>query len=471
MSTGPGARTQHVAIVVAGFGQNAILTTVTTFILLYLSQYARLSTAGIAVAGTVITVVKVLDAVSDPVVGSVIDMTRTRLGKLRPFILGAAAPVALLTGLLFAVPDAAEPTQLVYFTIVYVLWGIAYTMCDVPLWGLIGSAFAEPAQRTRVISNVRVFGSISLGLATLGMPWLAQALSSGPRTTGTGWSIAVFATAIAGMGLYTLAGVFGRERRTTATTRLRFRELFGTLFRNRPLLLVLLGSVLGFGRYIVQAGGSVFVLIAYGKDSEGLFTVVGAAIIAGLVIASFLTPFLLRRLSARALIVGSSLVGALLYLVLWFVGFEDLVALLVFIFLTGLSLGVFGVVQTTMIADAVDDAERRTGRRNDGISFATLTFSSKIMNALSVFAFSVFLVLAGYQAGVHVTATMQSTVFAAITLVPAASCVLSAVPFLFYRIGGPADEAGHRVDTDGPKDAVDPSGLRPEGDQGKRTPA
>ena len=130
-----------------------------------------------------------------------------------------------------------------------------------------------------------------------------------------------------------------------------------------------------------------------------------------------------------------------------------------------------GAVSAVMGCERGADGAATPGRRNDGISFATLTFSSKIMNALSVFAFSVFLVLAGYQAGVHVTATMQSTVFAAITLVPAASCVLSAVPFLFYRIGGPADEAGHRVDTDGPMDAVDPSGLRPEGDQGNRTPA
>jgi Na+/melibiose symporter and related transporters len=55
--------------------------------------------------------------------------------------------------------------------------------------------------------------------------------------------------------------------------------------------------------------------------------------------------------------------------------------MIVFIFLTGLTLGIFLVVQTTLIADAVDDVERRTGVRNDGISFATLTFSAKIMGA------------------------------------------------------------------------------------------
>ncbi|MGN6325579.1 MFS transporter [Pseudolysinimonas sp.] len=432
----PSPRAQHVAIVIAGFGQNVILTTVTTFILVYLIQYARISTAGIAVVTTVITIAKVLDAVSDPVMGSLIDLTRTRIGKLRPYILIAAAPVAVLSGLLFSVPDAAEPAQLVYFAVVYLVWGVAYTVCDVPLWGLIGSAFAEPMVRNRVISNVRVFGSISLGLATLGMPWLAQALSFGPRTTASGWSLAVFSTSIVGMALYALAGVVGRERPTSTERRLRFTELFRALFRNTPLLMVLLGSVLGFGRYIVQAGGAVFVVLAYGD--EGLFTLVGAAIIVGLVVASFATPFLQRATSSRTLVIASSLVGAVLYVIMWFVGFESIPLLLLFVFLTGLTLGVFGVVQATMIADAVDDVERRTGVRNDGISFATLTFSAKIMNALSVLVFGLFVVIAGYQSGVHVTPAMRSTVYAAITLVPAVSCLLSAVPFVFYRLGGSA---------------------------------
>ena len=403
--------------------------------LLYLLQYAHISIEGMAVVTVIITVAKILDAILDPVVGSLIDMTHTRWGKLRPYILFSAGPVALLTALLFSIPDIAEPAQLVYFGVFYLLWGVAYAACDVPFWGLIGSAFTDPVRRTRVISNVRAFGAISLGLATLGMPFLAAALSFGPETTGSGWSLAVTLAAFAGMAVYLLAFFNVRERVTAAKSeRLTFRELFGTLFRNTPLLMVLLGSVLGFGRFIVQAGGAVFVVIAY--DDEGAFIFVGAAIIAGMVIASFTTPLILRRLSGRTLIIGSSFVGAALYVAMYLVGFENFVAIMVFIFLTGLTLGVFLVVQTTMIADAVDDVEARTGVRNDGISFATLTFVSKIMSALALLVFGIFIVLSGYEAGVVVTPEMQNTVFIAITIVPAISCLLSAIPFWFYRLGG-----------------------------------
>jgi len=428
-------RTQSLAIVTAGFGQNLVLTTVTTFVLVYLLQYAGISSAGLAVVTAIITVAKIADAIFDPVMGAIIDMTRTRWGKLRPYILFSAAPIAALTALMFSVPDVDEPAQLVYFGVVYLLWGFAYTVCDVPFWGLIGSAFAEPTRRTRVISNVRAFGAISLGLATLGMPWLARALSGGDETTGQGWSLAVLLISVIGMGMFLLAFFFTRERPSAlAQGRLTFRQLGGTLIRNTPLLMVLLGSVLGFGRYIVQAGGAVFVVVAYGD--EGLFTLIGAAIIAGMVISSFTAPLLLRWMSGRTLIVGSSVLGAVLYVAMYLVGFANIIWIIVFIFLTGLTLGVFLVVQATMIADAVDDVERRTGVRNDGISFATLTFVSKIMSALAVLVFGLFVVAAGYQADAPVTPEMQNTVFLSITIVPAISCLVSAVPFLFYRLGG-----------------------------------
>jgi sugar (glycoside-pentoside-hexuronide) transporter len=429
-------RTQSTAIVVAAFGQNVILTTVTTFILLYLVQYAKVSTAGIAVVTIIITVAKIIDAVSDPLVGSIIDRTHTRWGKFRPFVLFSAAPVAILTGLMFSVPTTSETLKLVYFGIIYLVWGIAYSACDVPLWGLIGSAFGDSLARTRVVSKVRAFGAIALGLATLGMPWFALALSFSPAATASGWSLAVFIAAIAGMTLYLAAFFFVRERPIAEErARLSFRELFGTLFRNTPLLMVLFGSLLGFGRFIVQAGGAVFVVIAYAN--EGLFTLIGAAIILGLVIASFLTPLLLQRTTSKTLVIASSLIGTVLYVAMYLVGFSNLIAVVVFIFLTGLTLGVFLVVQATMIADAVDDVERRTGVRNDGISFATLTFVSKIMTAVAVLVFGLFLVLAGYQNGVTVTREMQQTVWIAITIIPAVSCLVSVVPFLFYRLGGP----------------------------------
>jgi sugar (glycoside-pentoside-hexuronide) transporter len=442
--TVPSRRAQSVSIVTAAFGQNLVYATITTFLLLYLVQYVGISTAGIAVVTIVLTVARIIDAIADPVVGSLVDMTRTRWGKLRPFILFSAGPVAVFSILLFTVPDVEETAQLWYFALVYLVWGLVYAACDVPLWGLIGSAFPEKNLRARTIGNVRAFGAIALGLATLGMPQLAKLLSFGPETTATGWTFAVAIVSVLGMGLFLLAFFVPRERAIT-TDPLNIRQLFAALFANTPLLLVLAGSVLGAGRYIVQSGGAVFVVIAY--DDETVFTIVGAGIILGMVIASFTTPLLLRRFTGRTLILFSCLAGTVVYVAMYVTGFQNLIVLTSFIFVTGLLLGIFLVSQTTMIADAVDAAEESTGVRNDGISFATLTFVTKVMSAISVLLFGIFVVLAGYEEGITVTPEMQNTVWIAITLVPAASCLLSAVPFLFYRLA-PTDSTAPARATD-----------------------
>jgi sugar (glycoside-pentoside-hexuronide) transporter len=429
----PSVRTQVVSIVTAAAGQNVIYTVVTTFMLLYLLQYAKFGPAQIAIATTVIAVTRIADAVGDPVVGSLIDMSRTRWGKLRPFVLFSAVPVAVLTSLLFTIPDLPGDGSVLYFAVIYVVWGFVYTFCDVPLWGLIGSAFPDPVRRTRVVGFARAFGAISLGLATLGLPQLARVLSFAPETTGAGWSRSVALVAIIGMGLYLLAFFFVRERESAAAQKqLNFRELFGALFRNKPLLLILLGSVLGFGRFIVQAGGAVFAVIAY--NDEGLFTLLGAGIIGGLVIASFVTPVLLRRWSTRTLAIACGIGGAVISVLMYLFGYQNIVSVLIFLTLTGAAIGVFNVLQPSMIADAVDSAEEKTGVRNDGISFATLTFTAKVMSALATAIFGAIVVIVGYQDGVTVTPAMQDGVWIGITLVPAVSCLLSAIPFWFYRL-------------------------------------
>jgi sugar (glycoside-pentoside-hexuronide) transporter len=422
-------RTQTVSIVAAGAGQNIIYTVVTTFMLLFLLQYADFNPGELAIATTIIAVTRIVDAIGDPIVGSLIDMTSTRWGKLRPFVLFSAIPVAVLTTLLFTVPVGA----VLYFGIIYVIWGFAYTFCDVPLWGLIGSAFPDPDRRNRVVGYVRAFGAITLGLATLGLTPLAHALSFADETTSAGWFRAVALVTVVGMGIYLLAFFNVRERNTAAAhQRLSFTQLFGALFRNGPLLLILLGSVLGFGRFIVQAGGAVFAVIAY--NDEGLFTLLGAGIIAGLVGASFLAPVLMRRWSSRTLAIACGLGGALVSVLMFAFGFANIVSVLIFMALTGAFIGLFNVLQPTMIADAVDAAEERTGVRNDGISFATLTFTAKVMSALATLVFGLVVAAAGYQNGADVTPVMQNTIWVGFTIVPAVSCLLSAVVFGFYRL-------------------------------------
>ena len=427
----PSPRLQRTSIVIAGFGQNMTLTFVTTFILLYLSEYAKISSAGLAVVAVILAAAKVFDAINDPIMGVFVDKTRSRWGKLRPYILFSALPVAFFSAILFCLPNTSEAGKLVFFAVMLLFWDAAYTACDVPFWGLIGAAF-DGDERTRVISHVRAFGAIALGLATLGGPWIAKLLSFSAETTAAGWSRAAILISAVGMAMFLLAFFNTRERHQPPAEGVSLKTLFTTFFKNKPLYLVLLGSILGFGRNIIQAGGAVFALIAY--DNEGYFTLIGGAIIIGMVVASFLSPLLLKKIPAKRLMIFSTIFASVVYAVMYFVGFANLYVMMGMIFLTGVTLGVFSVVQTTMIADAVDSVERATGVRNDGLSFSSLTFVSKLMGSLAVLVFGLMLAFTGYESGIVVTPSMQNTVFLSITLIPAISCIVSIIPFLLYKL-------------------------------------
>lgn len=427
----PSPALQRTSIIIAGFGQNMVLTFVTTFILLYLSEYAKISSAGLAAVAVILSAAKVFDAINDPIMGVLVDKTRSRWGKLRPFILFSALPVAFFSAILFCLPNGSETGKLIFFAVMLLFWDAAYTACDVPYWGLIGAAF-DGDERTRVISYVRAFGAIALGLATLGGPWIAKFLSFSAETTAAGWSRAAILISVIGMTMFLLAFFNTRERHLPPAEGVSLKTLFTTFFKNKPLYLVLLGSILGFGRDVIQAGGAVFALIAY--DNEGYFTLIGAAIIVGMVVASFLSPLLLKKIPAKRLMIYSTLFASVVYVVMYLLGFQNLYVMMGMIFLTGVTLGIFSVVQTTMIADAVDSVERLTGVRNDGLSFSSLTFVSKLMGSLAVLVFGLMLAFTGYESGITVTPQMQNTVFLSITIIPAISCIISIIPFLLYKL-------------------------------------
>lgn len=416
----------------AGFGQNMVITFVMTFMLIYLYEAVGFSSAGIAALTVILTGAKVWDAVNDLIMGVMVDHTRTRWGKLRPYILFTAAPIALLSILMFAVPNVTEVYKLVYFGIIYVLWDMVYTMCDVPYWGLAGVLSSDTLERTGLISLARTLGTISLGIITLLGPHLARWLSFSDKTTASGWTYAAAIVSVVGMGMFTLAFFNTKERIVYSEEKITIKQNISTIAKNKPLLLVLLGSTLSFGRSIIQVGGVVVAFIVFGD--EGKFTLLGGALIVALTISTLITPRILKAMSKKALIIGSSIMASVVYLVMFLLGYDNLMVVIIMVFISGFFTGFFIVSQTAMIADSVDYIEYKTGERNEGICFSGLTFVSKLMGALATMAFGIAITAIGYSKGVTITPSMKNGVYFVITIVPAISCLLGTIPFFFYKL-------------------------------------
>lgn len=427
-------RKERAAFAAAGAGQNMVNTLIGTFLLTYMySSAVGLSAKGVAALGVFMTVSKIWDAVNDPVMGVIVDKTHTKFGKLRPYILITAVPIAVLTTLIFSIPRSfGETMKLVYFGVVYLIWETFYTLCDVPYWGLASRLSNDPNERTKAIGVTRAAQMLTLGLVTLFGYQLAKIFSgSGAQeATGSGWTLAALTISVLGMGLFLLAFFFTKEKNDHKDENVTLRDIFRTTVSCRPLLIVLLGSFLAFGKNMIQVAGSVFAIIV--MNDENLYMYLGAMIIVGMLAASLLTPPITKKFGNKKAMIGSNLLSVAVFVAMYFIGYNSLAGLMVMVLFNGLLSGVFMVTQTAMIADAVDEIKNRTGQNREGVCFSGLTFSSKIMTAAATGVFSLVIVAVGYESGAEITQNMKDTVFMSISLIPAVSSLAACVPFFFY---------------------------------------
>lgn len=257
--------------------------------------------------------------------------------------------------------------------------GYALHPSDVPYWGLAVAMTKDDNERTKVISMSRTAGTLAAALIILSGPHLARLLSFSDKTTAQGWSYVTILISLIGMALFTLAFFNTRERVEYYPERVTLKETFRMMFKNNPLFLILLGSTLGFGRNILSVGGAVVAVVVYGN--EGIFTLLGAGIIGGLIIAAIPAHINLKYMSKKQLMIYSTLLTAIMYILMYLFSYHNVWIVFTMILLTGISSGFFIVVQTTMIAGSVDFIEYKTDDRSEGICFAGLTFVSKLMTA------------------------------------------------------------------------------------------
>ncbi|NLW99875.1 MAG: MFS transporter [Actinomycetales bacterium] len=412
---------------VAGFGQNLVYNVLTLFLLVYLYEDLRLSSRGIAILTVVLTAVRVWDAVNDIAIGVLIDRTRTRWGTFRPYPLITAAPIAVLTTALFAIPEPADPDQevraIVLVAIAYLLWDAFYTLSDVPYWSLTSVMSPDEDERTRIVSRARVAAMIALAVMTLGGPALGESI---------GWTWTALIVSVVGMSLFTLATFLTRERVRHNPEPVRLRTAIGHVLGNRPLHRVLGSILLGFGTTIFEIGGAVIAVIVF--DDVEAFTLLGGALIGGIVIGLVIAPALLRRTTRRTALIGANLSAAALFAALFVTGYGSLVVVATGLFLVGVTMGVNLVCTTSMIGDSADVTELRTGERTDGSCFAGMTFTTKLNTAVATMVFGTAVAWSGYEADLPVTDEMRQLVWAACTIVPVISGVLSVLPLLGYDV-------------------------------------
>ena len=372
---------------VAGLGQNIICQLVTTYFMLYMTDVAGVHASMLA---WMFLAARLFDALNDPVMGSIVEMTRTRQGKMRPYLKYSPIPIAILTVLLFVSLPVGETGKFAFGTVIYLLWGIAYTSVDVPYWGLASSMTSDTEKRNTILTVARLFCTIGSGAISIFIPVIIG--NDTPiETQRILYPIVALVCVLIAVPTFWVGYKGTKERFYDAETDGKFTLIknLKLLGKNKPALLIILVGVLGSLRTIYMTTAVYYA--KYNLRDFNLAGVIFLLVVPGGLAATLLTPVLSKKFGKKTIFIWSHIIGGALLILLYIIGLPDgtslaaQIAFYIIIILAGIPSGFSNIMTYSMIADSIDYLEDKTGERAEAFCFSLQTFISKIGMAMTAF--------------------------------------------------------------------------------------
>ena len=352
------------------------------------------------VGSALIAMFRFFDAFNDPFMGVLVAKTRTRWGRFRPWIFSGTLLNALVLYALFAAPVLDEAALMVYFSVVYILWGVTYTMMDIPYWSMIPAVTRTPKDRENLSMVGRTCAGIGSALIAMFTMLLVGALGGDSERAGFRWVALIVAAIFAVTELVCCISM--KETTPSEMKTATVKEMFSALFRNDQAMVVV-GSIVLINSALYLTSNFIIYFFKYDLGGAGwkatytLFsTVGGAAQILGMMV---LYPLLRKKFSSMQ-VFHLSLVLALCgygtLLVFCLPGLSHSLALLcipgVVVFACN---GMLTVLTTLFLSNSVDYGQLKTGRREESVIFSMQTFVVKAASGVAVFLTGIGLDLIG----------------------------------------------------------------------------
>lgn len=455
--------------------------------------------ANLMIFAAILLASKFISIVADFIIGNLIDRANFKSGKMRPWILISAFPLAVVTMITFVfIPFKSSAGMYVYITFMTILWNVSMTLADIPSQGMLALLSNDGIEKNDAAGLANTLKSIAL--ACPGVIVTIVGMLTGSEVTGK-TEYLITAGIMCGLGLvFQLLMYFKTKEVVVSRTSsaMSFKEMFKELKNNKMLIIMFLTYILGFGRNIglgiaVQA---TYILVRDGVDLSFLSflgfegKLYGPAISWAIGITSAVSSMVTivfnaainKKLGEKKYFIGAGLYGfaiSVISVIMYCCGgtaLRSFWAILVYQFFLGFAYGPNGFLPMVMTSDIVDYQEWKTGKRTEGTQFAILSMANKLSNALSV-AVGIFLIGAiGFSAskasGIietapdtissYITDDMQNKAWIIYFLIPGLCMLASSIPMFFYKIDEKtkkqmreelaerraADEASQNIDND-----------------------
>ncbi|MCQ2064388.1 MAG: glycoside-pentoside-hexuronide (GPH):cation symporter [Bacteroidaceae bacterium] len=399
-------------------------------------------------AAALMLVARLFDVVTDPIMGSLADRTRSRWGTYRPWLIFGAVPFGLVFALLLYTPDLGPAGKRVYAYVLYLLMMAVYTMVNVPYGSLLGVMTDNDDEKNR-FSSYRMVGAYAMGFITLlSFPYLQKWVGG---TDAHQYAVlgALFGIIAAAMTL--VCGLMTKERlKPVRAEKYSFRQ-FADLLRNRPwVILSLIGLCTNFFngfRYAVA--GYMFDYCLDGNVTMGSFIINFTVLMAFGEVTCMIFGCVSPRFTAwvgskRKAFVIASAICAVTSILFFFIPMDSgyIWLMIIIVVLTSVGVGLYSPLLWSMYADVADYATEKFGTSSTGLIFSSGTMAQKLGSAISGSLIALLLGLAGARMipdefgnsvidPESVTSAVRTMVWSLFSLIPAAIAII--MGWLAYR--------------------------------------
>lgn len=422
---------------IGAFGKDMVYALVSTFFMKYLTDIRLVDPVVVAV---LFAAARIWDAVNDTFMGVVVDNTRSRWGKFRPWILIGTIVNAVVLIFMYADVNLSPVMYAVYSGIMYILWGMTYTIMDIPYWSMVPALTNDEKERSQISAIPRFFASMAwLVVGSAGL-YIVKYFGGGNELSG----YARFAIAVAVIFVVcSLITVFRVKEKKVATVgsseKISVKRMLHVLFKNDQVLVVLLIALFFNVAYQLSNSFALYYFEYVCGVKEDLFSaytfIAGIAQMGALV----LYPVLALKINKKLLFLAACIFPAVGFAVLLLVGYLAPQN----VFLVGLSsvivnigIGFMLVILTVILSEVVDYGEYKMGTRNESVIFSTQTFVVKLAGALSALVSGIGLKVIGYKANeVQSSGTIAGMRIIMIVVPAILSLLCILVYFKGYRLG------------------------------------
>lgn len=328
---------------------------------------------------------RIWDGINDPMMGTIVDNTRFKKGKYRPWILIGAVSNAVVLFLLFTKFGLSGTPLYIYIGIMYILWGMTNTMADIPYWSMVPSFTSDPKDRNMVSTVARTFSGLGQGIVTVASPIILPFLSTGVTTdkgySATGFSRWAGILAIMLVLFSTICVLSTKEKNVVYSkkTKFSFKKIFSVIAHNDQLVVFMIVAMLSNAGWYLTSGTAVYYFtdVLGNPKAQSLFQTIGAV---GSVLGLLVIPILSKWLNKKTIYQISLVATIFGYVLMYIFGpvLKITIALDIAYIISSTGIAAMFVGQTIFLADIVDYGEYKNGERNESITFSMKGFLQKM---------------------------------------------------------------------------------------------